>query len=96
MTKKEVLNLRQSLDKLFNELTTDIECTIIYDAWVIVDKVYKRISEERGIKHMEEWTPIDPNVTSTTLGDFLRIVDDALSHGFEFKVENGIIYTRLQ
>lgn len=96
MTKKELLKLKQSLNELFNELTMDIECTIIYDAMYIVDKVYKRVSEERGIKHMENWTPIDPNITSVTLGEFLRIVDDALSHGFEFKVENGIVYTRLQ
>lgn len=96
MTKKEVLKLKQSLNTLFNELTSDIECTIIYDACVIVDKVYKRICEERGTKHMEEWTLIDTNITSTTLGEFLRIVDDALSHGFEFKVENGQVYTRLQ
>lgn len=96
MTKKELLNLKQSLDSLFNELTSDIECTIIYDATVIVDKVYKRISKERGTKHMEEWTPIDNHITNTTLGEFLRIVDDALSHGFEFKVENGIVYTRLR
>ena len=48
MTKKEVLKLKQSLNTLFNELTSDIECTIIYDACVIVDKVYKRICEGAG------------------------------------------------
>ena len=96
MTKKELLTLKQLLNNLFDELTMGIDCTIIYDAMVIVDNTYKRISKERGTKHMEEWTPIDPHITSTTLGEFLRIVDDALSHGFEFKVENGIVYTRLR
>lgn len=45
---------------------------------------------------MEDWTLIDTTITGTTLDEFLKIVDDALSHGFEFKVENGNIYTRLQ
>lgn len=45
---------------------------------------------------MTEWTLIDTAITGTTLEEFLKIVDDALSHGFEFKVENGNIYTRLQ
>lgn len=45
---------------------------------------------------MSEWTLIDTEITGTTLEEFLKIVDDALSHGFEFKVENGKFYTRLQ
>ena len=45
---------------------------------------------------MTEWTLIDTTITLTTLEEFLKIVNDALSHGFEFKVENGNIYTRLQ
>ena len=45
---------------------------------------------------MNEWTLIDTAITGTTLEEFLKIVDDALCHGFEFKVENGNIYTRME
>ena len=43
---------------------------------------------------MEEWTQVIPTLNTLPLSEFLKIIDDALCHGFEFKVEDGCIYTR--
>lgn len=96
MTAKELYTLVETLNQLFNELSNELECTIIYDAMTVATKYYNKRRKEKGKKHMEEWTLIAADITGTTLGEFLRIVEDALSHGFEFKVENGQVYTRLQ
>ena len=45
---------------------------------------------------MDNWVLVDTRITQTTIEDFMKIVEDALSHGFEFKVENGNIYFRLE
>lgn len=41
----------------------------------------------------DEWTEIDPEI-SKELGYFKRVIDDAQSHGFEIKVDNGRFYFR--
>lgn len=38
------------------------------------------------------WTKF--NTDSYTLQEILSIIDDALCHGFEFKVEDGKLYYR--
>ena len=43
---------------------------------------------------MEEWVKIGDDLATLPLDKMLAIIDDALCHGFEFKVENGSIYTR--
>lgn len=45
---------------------------------------------------MTEWTPIVATVANLSIAEVLEIIDDALCHGFEFKVENHTIYCRLQ
>jgi len=45
---------------------------------------------------MTEWTQIDVTLTDLSAMEVLEIIDDALCHGFEFKVENHTIYWRLQ
>ena len=45
---------------------------------------------------MNEWTLVDTQLTSTSLEELMKIIDDGLCHGFEFKVENGNLFTRMQ
>lgn len=48
-----------------------------------------------NIKHeIRSWSPV-ALPSDITVGELLEIVDDALCHGFEFKVENRVLYTRL-
>ena len=43
---------------------------------------------------MEQWTEVVSTVANQSIDEILAIIDDALSHGFEFKVENGKLHTR--
>lgn len=45
---------------------------------------------------MNEWTLVNTQITGTSLEELMKIIDDALCHGFEFKVENGNLFTRMQ
>lgn len=42
---------------------------------------------------MNEWTEIAIN-TATTFHELIEIIEDALSHYFEFKYDNGKLYFR--
>ena len=45
---------------------------------------------------MQEWEEVDLNTLGKdlSLNDALVILDDALTHGFIFKVENHKLYTK--
>ncbi len=77
-------DLFQSLDD------NDFEsCFKIHDAIGTVNKtIYKKE------KIMSDWTPIGHNVAGLSIGEVLEVINDALSHGFEIKVENHTIYYR--
>lgn len=48
-----------------------------------------------NIRHeRRSWSPV-ALPSDITISELLEIVDDALCHGFEFKVENHVLYTRL-
>lgn len=43
---------------------------------------------------IRSWSPV-ALPSDITVAELMEIVDDALCHGFEFKVENHVLYTRL-
>lgn len=43
---------------------------------------------------IRSWAPV-ALPSDITVAELMEIVDDALCHGFEFKVENHVLYTRL-
>ena len=50
----------------------------------------------KGGKNMQEWEEVDLDILGKDLSlhDALVILDDALTHGFIFKVENHKLYTK--
>lgn len=45
---------------------------------------------------MNEWIEVIQNTDGTDLQEMLAIIEDALSHGFIFKVENHKLYARME
>ena len=50
----------------------------------------------KGVKNMQEWEEVDLDILGKDLSlhDVLVILDDALTHGFIFKVENHKLYMK--
>lgn len=65
----------------------DETCTAVKEFFVGVGLVTIR-------NEVRSWSPV-ALPSDITVGELLEIVDDALCHGFEFKVENHVLYTRL-
>lgn len=78
------------LSEIFDETPPTTYLSEIYNALVILQDMY----DAERIKGMKDWTPVLVNITTLPLHELLKIIDDGLCHGFEFQIDNGILYTR--
>lgn len=46
------------------------------------------------LEEKNSWTPFVPFPPNNTIECMMSIIDDATTHGYEFKVENGTVYFR--
>lgn len=74
---------------------------IVFDLWhlIYLTKLEKQIKENNSTKQMikvenESWEKLELDEPNNSIECVEAIIDDAMCHGFEFKVDNGNIYFR--